>query len=451
MTAVEADARLTAPDFRRHARAAAVRSNRTSAWNGLATGTAKVDSTNGCHFVQRSGSFDPVAMEQALALVAARHPVLSARIEAREGAPWLVAHPPTVEFRRTRLPPAAPEASDALAAEALAKEIWRPFDLEQAGLWRAFAFKAARDDYRWGMVVHHFVVDRIGLRILAGEVAQAYRACLAREPLALAPVELAYEDYLASMEEWIQTAEGRRQRDWWRGQLRLLPAIQAPPPPPDGAAREYFEIDAETTALARACARQTKTTIFVVLLAAQMLTLAPFSASGRLAVKVVTDGRDSARLRSVVGNLADRLFLLVDLAGVGDFASLVRAVHEAWLLARRHAFVRFDTVQADAVAAGGSIVAPVFNFHPGGALGGVGGGRPGGAAAYPRPQSQTRPGFESGPYWLEMHDRGAVLTGHVRHGQEQHVPDFLGVFASSLAAGCGRPHAPLSSLVDQGD
>jgi hypothetical protein len=38
-----------------------------------------------------------------------------------------------------------------------------------------------------------------------------------------------------------------------------------------------------------------------------------------------------------------------------------------------------------------------------------------------------------------MHDCGASLSGHVRHGAVGRIPDFLTTFETILREGCGAP------------
>jgi hypothetical protein len=412
----------------------------------LRESVTQVDSTNGLHHVRQVSRLDLTALGRALDRVADRHPVLGSRLEDRDGEPWIVTGSPTVALTRRDLSSAPSADRPALAAAATGDAIWTPFAVERGPLWRAFALRMAKDEFRWGFVAHHFIVDRVAFNVLVEEVSRAYAA------LELPPVGLSYEAYLLSLQAWLDSADGAGQRRFWVDHLGRLPRLDLPAA--DEAAtpeREYFALDDALAQAVRTCARQLKTTVFIVLLAAQMLMLRPYATSTRVAVKIVTDGREAGVLRRVVGNLADRLYILVDLAACRDFAAVVRAVHEQYLTARRHAYVRFDIVQTDLTAAGLPVAAPVFNFHPLGhrapEAGSAGASDPAGPL-YPRAPARTRPDSASGPYWLEIHDRGDTLSGHVRHSADGAVPSLLRSLDRILRDGCGDPHHPLSGRVE---
>jgi hypothetical protein len=383
-----------------------------------------------------------VGLQRAFDQVARRHPVLGARLEDRDGTPWIVTGAPALAMARRDLSATLSVDRQALAAAATGEAVWTPFAVEQGPLWRAFALRIAKDDFRWGFVAHHFVVDRVAFNILIEEVSRA------RAGLDLPSVELSYPAYLLSLRAWMEGAEGLDQRRLWVEHLEGLPCLDLPATvPAEAPEREYFAFDDAVTQAVRACARQLKTTVFIVLLAAQALMLRPYAPFGRVAVKIVTDGRETGVLRRVIGNLADRLYILVDLAACRDFAAVVAAVHAEYLFARRHAYVRFDIVQADLIAAGLPVAAPVFNFHP------LGRRAPPPAPIeapeqaeplYPRAPAKTRPDAASGPYWLEIHDRGETLSGHVRHSADERVPNLLRALDDILRNGCGDPHQPLS-------
>ena len=380
------------------------------------------------------------ALERALEHLARRHPVLAARLEDRDGSAWIVRGDPTAAFSPRDLSNTPPAEARALAVEQTGDLIWSPLDVGRGPLWRSFALHLGKDEHRWGFVAHHFIVDRVALRILIDEAMRIYAAEIGGRLPELPPVSLSYEVYLARLGAWLESPEGMSQRRWCVDHLSRIPRWVLPVGHAQAQDREYFILDEDLTQAVRTCAQRCKTTVFIVLLAAQAALLRSYSTSDYVALKVVTDGRETSELRGVVGNLADRLFVLVGPTADDDFGAVVRAVHEACLVARRRAFVRFDIVQADLAAAGLPSAAPVFNFHPSGRLQtGAQGPLPAGAPILPRPPRTTQPSASSGPYWLEMHDRGTVLSGHVRHGATGRIADFLSAFDAILRAGCGAP------------
>jgi hypothetical protein len=423
-----------------------VRSFRQSAWNGLKDGSVKVDSTNGPQRQWRLRGIDVKALEKAADFLLQLHPVLGQRIEERDGQPWLVpgaSSPPIAVFDFCD----APDADKlGMASDAIGATVWTPFDIATGPLWRIYALRLAPGQYYLGIVIHHFICDYTAVDVIMNDLCRAHDAAVAGCRLELRDKPLSYGDYLSTFNDWFESETGQAQRRYWLKRLSTLPDLEIPDAVGPAGRREYFTFNAELTKLIQMCARMLATTPFVILLAVQALFLSRYTPGGEVALKVVTAGREVSPLRRVVGNLADRLYVLTDLAGNPTFSEAVRRTHAAVLESRKYSAVRFDIVQADLAAAGHKLSAPVFNFHPSGVSRAAQSPPSQLRPRVPPPPEFTRPGSATSTYWLEIHDQGHVMGGHVRYAAAR-IADFPQILQLLAGHACSDPAQNLSAIL----
>ncbi len=297
------------------------------------------------------GELDIAALRLALRYVVTRHDVLRAKVVTSGGEPYQVAAPPPDDVLRVRDfsgepdPLAAAREYGAACADARIM-------LAKGPLFRAWLARLADTDHVVGFVVHHIVFDRDSLNIWAAEVGAAYAAFRAGGAPQLPPLAARYGDYV----QWQRRQAGRceRQRDYWRQHLRGVsvamdlpfdhprrkqPSYRAGSVPilvPSGLARRL-----------RALARQQRTTMFAVALAALQGLLFRYSpAAGTIVVGCPANGRARPEFEGLIGFFTRSLPLAAFRPDGIDppFDAMVSQARDALLGAHAHQDVPFDEI-----------------------------------------------------------------------------------------------------------
>ncbi|MCX6470066.1 MAG: amino acid adenylation domain-containing protein, partial [Corynebacteriales bacterium] len=230
------------------------------------------------------------------------------------------------------------------------------FDLTHEFPVRFAMFEIAPDDVHVVVVVHHISADGSSMAPLARDVMTAYAARTTGDEPAWAHLPVQYVDYAA----WFRATLGdagdpgstaARSIEFWRGTLAGSPEIiDLPldrPRPPTRSLRGdivHFAIDEATYAAVAAVARDTGTSVFMVVHAALTAMLARTTGSDDVVIGTPVAGRGVPEIADVVGVFVNSVPLRVtvdEAATVGDFLTRVRTVD---LDALDHADLPFEAV-----------------------------------------------------------------------------------------------------------
>jgi hypothetical protein len=425
-----------------------VRSYCLGAWGGLADGVTRVDSTNRPNGIVRLRYVKLAAFHQAIRLLLRRHTVLNARLEARDGVPWICPNAcAELNVRMLDIGPRETPQERADAERILGELVWESFDHFAGPLYRAYVVKAG-EEYYMGLVVHHFVADAVSIGLLMRELIRLHEAVARRQIARLSPVLVRYQDYLRGMDAWIASEDGRQSRRAVQRGLIGASAPQFDALPPTDIDHQHFIMDDAVVAQVRDTARRMGTSVFTVLLAAQCALASLRTAARSTTLKVITTGREVSSLIPVVGNMADRLYVATDISGDPSFAELVMRTHASVNRCRKLAFVRADFVQADMHELGLSTAAPVFNFRsarrsaPRTEISAADNSPPSLSVPPAKVDQITRP---RDAYYLEVVDDGFDLWGSVKYGQGR-IENFLMNFEEILRVGCQQPDIHVAQL-----
>ncbi|MBP7336120.1 non-ribosomal peptide synthetase [Niveispirillum sp.] len=128
------------------------------------------------------------------------------------------------------------------ALTAVAEGLQRDLDLTRPPLLRTALFRMGNDGAdRLLLVIHHFVVDGVSLRILIGDLAAALADLRRGQPITLPAKTTSFPYWSRRLAQHAGTALARAELDFWRDQM----AVQAPPLPRDIAALPNTAASAE--------------------------------------------------------------------------------------------------------------------------------------------------------------------------------------------------------------
>ncbi|MFF9143245.1 amino acid adenylation domain-containing protein [Streptomyces sp. NPDC014861] len=305
-------------------------------------------------FVARFGTLlDPAALDAALGDVVARHEALRTVFAERDGVPYQRILDPADAGVRLRLAETAPDRVDAAVAASLA----HLFDLSAEAPVRV---TLVRDGERGAdalvVLLHHIASDEWSMGPFLHDLEHAYAARLGGEAAEFAPLPVQYADFAL----WQSAALGdpadpespaARQAAHWRQALAGLPAeATAPtdrprPAEPDNAGRmTHHAVPAALASGIRRLARDSGTSVFMVVHAAVATLLHRLGAGDDIPLGSPVAGRSDPALDGLVGFFVNTVVLRADLSGDPTFAALLERVRATDLAALDHADLPFDAV-----------------------------------------------------------------------------------------------------------
>lgn len=184
----------------------------------------------------------------------------------------------------------------------------RPFDLSRAPLFRVGLFRYGKQRYVMVVEMHHIIADGTSMGIFQNELFRLYQG------EKLPPINIRYRDFAAWQNERNQSEDLAEQESYWRnlfsGEIPVLdfpadlarPAIQSY----EGAGIE-FHLSAAQTGRLNQLARETGSTLYMVLLAAYNVLLAKYTGQEDIIVGSPISGRSHTDLEPLIGMFVNTL------------------------------------------------------------------------------------------------------------------------------------------------
>nr|WP_009948742.1 non-ribosomal peptide synthetase [Saccharopolyspora erythraea] len=297
-----------------------------------------------------SGELDTDALRAAIGDVVARHETLRTVYPETDGTPHQVVLPPEssvpeVEFVRTD--------EDGLAEHL--RDLGRySFDLSTELPLRVCLFWLGEREHALLLLLHHIASDGWSDAPLSRDLSAAYAARLRGEAPGWAPLPVQYADYALWQRELLgsETDPGSlvsKQLAFWSQNLAGLPErLELPTDRPRPAVASYrgseveFAIPADLHRGLVELARQTGTTLFMVVQAALSALLTRMGAGHDIPLGSVIAGRSDEALEELVGFFVNTLVLRTDTSGRPTFRELVGRVRRNDLAAYAHQDVPFE-------------------------------------------------------------------------------------------------------------
>jgi amino acid adenylation domain-containing protein len=184
----------------------------------------------------------------------------------------------------------------------------RPFDLERPPLIRVGLARIAPTRHLLIIDCHHIIMDFASFIVLVEEMTALY------EGRTLPPVARQYRESAQALEAQVASPRMKRQEEYWLTRLAGdLPVLELPtdasrPMHPSHAGGHLFgRIGPALTAGLKKLARETETTLFMILFAAYSILLHRLSGQEEVIVGVPVGGRNLKEARGVVGMFVNSL------------------------------------------------------------------------------------------------------------------------------------------------
>ncbi|MGX7694817.1 amino acid adenylation domain-containing protein [Gordonia polyisoprenivorans] len=229
---------------------------------------------------------------------------------------------------------------------AIRDEITRPFDLEHEIGVRAVVFESA-DHIDVAVTAHHIALDGWSVRLLLGELAQAYTGT------ELAPPALTYGDYT----QWHLALLGRpddpssrysREIRHWQQVLDGVAPFRTPGVGGDvgPGGRITHRLVADLTTAITAAAQRESATLFQAAHAALASVLGRWARRDDVVIAMPVHGRSAPQWESVVGMFVNTVALRTRIDATTSMRSAVRQARDVALDALAHAEVPYEAVAA---------------------------------------------------------------------------------------------------------
>ena len=291
------------------------------------------------------------ALTRALRRVVARHEMLRAHFEQREGEPILIIDPS--EHRAVIRHYDLSSASDRAAAFAIQceREVLEPFDLQVGPLFRLCVFTLSHDDHLIVATMHHIISDAWSHAVFSHELLALYDAFSQGRPDPLPALHTQYVDYAAWHRQRLMSGVLQSQLEFWKNALVDVPLVLAlPTDRPRPAAQNHagdnvpIALDEELSRGLKALAQRHGATLYMTLLAAWGLLLGRLSAQSRVIVGCPVDGRTRVELEPLIGLFLNTLALPIDLRGDPTVGELLLRTKQLVLAAHANQELPFEMV-----------------------------------------------------------------------------------------------------------
>ncbi|MGY6658134.1 condensation domain-containing protein [Amycolatopsis sp. TRM77291] len=297
------------------------------------------------------GEIDLTALRGAAADVVERHEALRTRVVLDENDPHQVILPPvSPELRECALDG---DADRDTVADLFLNEIEAgEFGAGEQPLVRFLLGRFDERDAVLAFVAHHTAVDGWSAQVLVRDLVARYAARRDGAADGL-PAVRQMRDYVAWQHENADSPAVHRAREFWRENLRggRVVAMRTDlPRSPDATfltSWHRYTLEPEFSVATVEMAAETRSSVFMVLLAAYLTYLRDETGESDLVVPTFTPGRHPTWTQESVGYFFNFLPLRVDLTGCADFREVVAKTRAACVSAYTHE-IPFSQIIAEA-------------------------------------------------------------------------------------------------------
>ncbi|WP_343780302.1 amino acid adenylation domain-containing protein [Virgibacillus salarius] len=281
------------------------------------------------------GSIDPEKIQKSLQQLVSRHDSLRTFFDTVEG-----------EIVQKVLPKANFKLERRFVAETvvnnLLKDFVKTFNLSKAPLFRAELVMSNNKNYLL-TDMHHIISDGISLQILINEFMALYNG------ERLNSLKLQYKDFAVWQNKFWDSIEMKRQEDYWLEQFNgEIPILNLPydfERPPiqsfEGETLTYY-MDKKLALAVRKMAKDTGSTMNMVLLAAFHLLLAKYSGQDDIVIGTPIAGRPHDDLENMIGMFVNTLALRNRASGNISFEQFLNAVKQNALQSYENQSYQFE-------------------------------------------------------------------------------------------------------------
>ncbi|MEV3976234.1 amino acid adenylation domain-containing protein, partial [Streptomyces sp. NPDC050698] len=300
--------------------------------------------------IRLSGLLDVAALQAAVSDVVVRHEILRTVYPEVDG----VGFQEVLSADRVRLDVSPVVVSESDVVGAVTEFLSAGFDVAVEVPVRARLFAVSESEFVLALVVHHISGDGVSMGPLTRDVMVAYEARSRGEVPGWAPLAVQYADYALWQREVLGSEDDAgslisRQVGFWESALAGLPDqldLPADRPRPvvasNRGADHSFVVGADVHAGLNDVARESNSSLFMVVHAALAVLLSRLSGTSDIAIGTPVAGRGEQVLDDLIGMFVNTLVLRTEVDSSESFSELLGRVREVDLGAFGNEDVPFE-------------------------------------------------------------------------------------------------------------
>jgi aspartate racemase len=286
--------------------------------------------------VQITGELNFPALQKALQMIVNRHTALRTTFRIDDGNSYQVIAE-TVQIEPLLIDISfLPEVErKALMRNLVQEETVYPFDLKQGPLIRSRVLKLGNQDHVFLISIHHIVWDAWSWWVMWRELSVLYNALQQAETPHLDPLPIQYADYALRQRKGFKEEALQLQEAYWKQKFwGKIPILDLPTDRPRPTVQSYqgssksITLEVELAEQLRKLALQTRTSLFIVLLAAFKVLLFRYSRQEDLIIGAPFAGRNYPNTKYLIGCFVNTLALRTNLSAELEFTELIMRVSE---------------------------------------------------------------------------------------------------------------------------
>ncbi|MFS1513884.1 amino acid adenylation domain-containing protein [Chengkuizengella sp. SCS-71B] len=247
------------------------------------------------------GDLNVLKFEEAIKKLIKRHESLRTSFELVEGEPIQYIHT-EVDFEIIYQNAENQEIDNVIS------DFIQPFDLSLAPLFRVSLFQLNKEKYLFLLDMHHIISDGFSMNILVQDFMHFY------EGTPLSDLRIQYKDVAVWRKEQNETEVMKQKKKYWLNQFSdEVPILNLPtdfvrPNIQSFEGKQIdFKWDKKLAGQLKELARETKTTLYMVLMAAYTCLLSKYSGQEDIVVGSPVAGRNHPDLEPIVGMFVNTL------------------------------------------------------------------------------------------------------------------------------------------------
>ncbi|MCP4689817.1 MAG: AMP-binding protein, partial [Desulfobacterales bacterium] len=289
-----------------------------------------------CFYLE--GPLDAGILRKSVDRVVQRHEVLRTSFPTVDGKPapriesglmWNIrvrdgSHLPEAEWRRR-------------VAEMADEEAMRPFDLDEAPLFRVVLYRYNEQKHFFQWTFHHMVIDGWSIGVLLRELSSWFARFAGAGGEKPPELTVQYADFAAWQRAALEGAHVQAQLRYWEKRLQHAETLSLPLDHPRPAVQTYrgeaimFRFPKPRNQGLEKLREREGASLFMVLLAVFKLLLSGYSGQENIVVGTPTANRGRKELENLIGFFSNSLALSTDLSGDPDFSQLAARVKKGVL------------------------------------------------------------------------------------------------------------------------
>jgi condensation enzyme len=281
-----------------------------------------------------TGQVDVLALSGALADVVERHEMLRTTIARDAIPPYQQVHPPCpVPLEVRDLPPTADRSRNVRAEELIIEAEQVPVNPRQVPLLRAVFGRFDDRDSVLVLSAHHSACDGWAMQVIIRDMAAFYASRRTGQPTNLPEVRQ-YREYAARQRAGLADPMADGTRAYWRKKLAGARVFALPNdrPRPELYSQPYsvhnYLIESDVITPAAALAASTRSSLFMVLLAAFNVMAYRINGTTDPAIRAFTSGRTEPEFQETMGPFMNLVPFRTDISDCRTFREIVERTRD---------------------------------------------------------------------------------------------------------------------------